>query len=380
MKIAFLYTIGRLRRAEKVAQGIAPTDFFYGSEELRAKGHEIALFEIPEQPQRSLASRLIETIGNLGIFRARLPMKVTGKQLAQTREIAEAVSQFDVVVVAGTGTAFAMDIWRFLGRVKCPVVGIHCGFLNISYTPSRRWITSFLLNRTWTMLFGDGEYQPLIDLFGVNPERVYVNQCGTDTHFWTPGNGDGGGDYVLAVGNDGRRDYDVLMQAAARCQVPFMVVTTRTIKETIPPNVKIVAGHLWTEILTDVELRDLFRKAKCVVTPLVETKQPSGQSVCLQAMACGRPAILTRTEGLWSERIMRDDENVLLVPPYDPEALSTAIHRIFADARLEARLGQAGRESVCRELTMEHYAERLEEFIQTRVLSLEKRTATAPVS
>jgi glycosyltransferase involved in cell wall biosynthesis len=90
-------------------------------------------------------------------------------------------------------------------------------------------------------------------------------------------------------------------------------------------------------------------------------------------MACGKPVILTRTAGLWSNRLLRDGENVLLVPPGDSEAMCGAIDRIFADSLLEARLGTAGREIVCRELTMRHYAERLEALIERTVLPAEGR-------
>ena len=46
--------------------------------------------------------------------------------------------------------------------------------------------------------------------------------------------------------------------------------------------------------------------------------QPSGQSVTLQASACARPVVLSRTRGLWDPDRLRDGENVLLVPPGRP--------------------------------------------------------------
>ena len=33
--------------------------------------------------------------------------------------------------------------------------------------------------------------------------------------------------------------------------------------------------------------------------PLVETLQPSGQSVALQSMSMGLPVLITKTEGFW---------------------------------------------------------------------------------
>ncbi|MDR3400927.1 MAG: glycosyltransferase family 4 protein [Chthoniobacter sp.] len=372
MRIGFLYSGGRLRRVEKVAAGTAPTEFFYGSEELRARGHEVPLFEMPEQTKRTLASRVVDR------FRAQLPVKFTGELLDQARELAAAVSRCDVLVVAGSGEAFVAEVWRLMGKIECPVVGIHCGLLNVNYSPIRKWTTRFLLNRTWTMLFGDGEFQPMIDFFGLDAGRVFVNQCGIDVHFWTPG--EIHGDYVLAVGNDGRRDYELLMKAAARCRQNFVVVTRMAIKEPVPPNVRLVTGDFRQEILSDQELRALFQNARCIVTPLIESRQPSGQSVCLQAMACGRPVILTRTEGLWSKSL-RDGENILLVPPYDVEAMVTAIDGVYANPQSAAALGAAGRETVRREWTTDLYAQRLEAFVTTKVLPAEARNgATTKVA
>jgi glycosyltransferase involved in cell wall biosynthesis len=182
-----------------------------------------------------------------------------------------------------------------------------------------------------------------------------------------------GGNYVLAVGNDGRRDYELLLKAAAQCKREFIIVTRAEIKGTVPPNVKIMAGDFREEILSDVELRDMYRRARCIVTPLIETRQPSGQSVCLQAMGRGRPVTLTRTEGLWSESKMRDGENIVLVPPGEITAMTEAIERFCAEPELGNRLGCAGRETVCQDWTMRDYARRLEHFVKTRVL----RTADA---
>jgi glycosyltransferase involved in cell wall biosynthesis len=363
MRFAFLYTSGRLRRAEKVATGLAPTDFFYGSEELRALGHEVNLLELSEDNTRTFFSRVVD------FFTAHMPMKVTGAQINQVLSLSAAISSCDVLVVAGSGPAFAADILRVFGKIRCPVVGIHCGLLNVKYTPLRRWITHYLLNRTWTMLFGDGEFEPLINYFRVNPERVIVNQCGIDTDFWTPATAgeEGVGNYVLAVGNDGRRDYELLLKAAAQCRRQFIILTRAEIKGPIPPNVKIMTGDFREEILSDLELRDLYRRALCVVTPVIETLQPSGQSVCLQAMACGRPVVLTRTEGLWSKSEVRDGENMVLVPPHNISAMAEAIERVCADPLLSDRLARAGRETVCREWTMRDYAKRLEQFVKDNV-------------
>ncbi len=85
------------------------------------------------------------------------------------------------------------------------------------------------------------------------------------------------------------------------------------------------------EILSDEELRDIYRGAKCVVIPPIDSLQPSGQSVCLQAMACGKAVIPTKTSGLWSETFMRYGSTILFVPPGEKDILIEKMKYIIND-------------------------------------------------
>ena len=53
--------------------------------------------------------------------------------------------------------------------------------------------------------------------------------------------------------------------------------------------------------------------------------QPSGYSVTLQAMACGKPVILTKTRGLWAPEIFVNFKNCILVNPYSQIEIEEAI-------------------------------------------------------
>ena len=97
--------------------------------------------------------------------------------------------------------------------------------------------------------------------------------------------------------------------------------------------------------ISDVDLRRLYNAARVVVVPLKDVYQPSGQSVTLQAMSCGRPVILSNIRGLWAPELLRDGENCLLVPPGDAVALGAAIGRVRFDPALAIRLGRAARQT-----------------------------------
>jgi glycosyltransferase involved in cell wall biosynthesis len=358
LKIAFVYYKGRIRRLEGVKEGRVASEFFLGAVELMARGHETGLVEVdwldrPSTWMQSAADRL---------FRWQLlPSRVSGPVLTAVWEKIGALREYDVIVATATPIANALGGLSAVGLLRKPVVGIHCGIVNYRHSWLRRKVNGFVLRRMWTHLYGEGELEDVREQFGARGDRVAVNQFGVDTSFWSPGETVEGG-YILTVGNDARRDYELLAEAARRIPEPFVVVTSRKIDGPLPPNFEIRKGDWHAETLSDEELRSLYRGARLVVIPLKDSPQPSGQSVCLQAMACGKPVVLTDTRGLWSREMMRDGENVLLVPPGDADALVRTIQRLMEDSGERGRIGRRARETACAEGNIEGFALRLEEL------------------
>ena len=94
------------------------------------------------------------------------------------------------------------------------------------------------------------------------------------------------------------------------------------------------------------QLRGLYRAARFVVIPLQDVDQPSGQSAALQAMACGKAVILTRTRGLWEAAYMRHMETCYLVDPGDVDNLRNGIEYLWTNPREAERIGLNGRRLV----------------------------------
>ena len=80
-------------------------------------------------------------------------------------------------------------------------------------------------------------------------------------------------------------------------------------------------------------------------------------NVLVEAMACGLPVVTTPVSGI--PELVRAEDNGLLVPPDDPEAVAEALLRLRTDPELASRLGRAGRESVLRRFDGDHLARRL---------------------
>ena len=277
--------------------------------------------------------------------------------LRGTRSLLPELREADVVVGTTTATAVALAAWRRVGRLRPPLVGIVAGLLNRPWGRARRLTTLPLLRAMHAMLYGPGEAPGLLALDPRLAGRVHVNPFGVDTSFWSPGGSPVGS--VLAIGNDGHRDWETLLRAAPSIDAEVRILTRHPPPATLPANVRWEPADWHRSLLSDADVRDAFRSASVVVVPVKDVPQPSGQSVTLQASACARPVVLTRTRGLWDPDGLRDGENVLLVPPGDPIALAAAVTRVLSDRGFGEAVGATARESVATTASVERYAERL---------------------
>lgn len=155
-------------------------------------------------------------------------------------------------------------------------------------------------------------------------------------------------DYIIAAGRS-YRDYATLVQAVAGTGIRTLIVCGKAGPGVapLPPEV---------EVITDIPLQklsELLAQSRAVVTPLFDRKISTGQSVLLQGMALGRPAITTRTSG--TEDYVVDGKSGLFVPPGDAVALRQAILRVWNDEALANRLGAAGRAQMEQENLPVHY-------------------------
>lgn len=82
----------------------------------------------------------------------------------------------------------------------------------------------------------------------------------------------------------------------------------------------------------------------------------------LEALACGKPVVATRV-GSISESV-HDGQNGYLVPPGDADALADRVVDLFVDRNLARRLGQAGRQMVIDQWSLDRMVRGYEELIE----------------
>lgn len=268
-----------------------------------------------------------------------------------------------VVISTVDACGLPLALLKRLGVLRSRLIYISQGLSDrIAAYGSEKWLSRFyrrlLLGVDQLVTFSPGAQQGLADWLGVRVDSILVCPFGTDCAFWhntaPPGRL---GDSIVSVGSDAGRDYQTLLAASG--DLPLHIITRQHLPVQDRPTVTHTTEH------SPSELRDIYSSARFVVIPLHDLDQPSGQSAALQAMACGKAVILTKTRGWWGETILRDDENCVAVPPGSVEALRHAMERLWSDPELCAHLGRKAREIVVASFSEARMAERLSDLIAT---------------
>lgn len=348
MKVAFVYAGGRHLRGTD-----GPSDFFYGARELPSlSGWSVDCLELDDKPADPLTGLIAGRL--LGNY---VPPRTSADWIARTRRLLPQLEGYDVVVATATEISFGLALWKELGLFKKPLVGILCGAVNFPIgSDLRKAITARLMRRMQAVLFADPEEAEIRKRFKPDAHGIQSGWFGVDDTFWIPPSTDGNRSGVLAVGNDGRRDYATLVEAARILpEIPFTVVTRLDAHDNLPTNVLWRRGDWKENALSDEGLRDLYQTAACVLVPLRESLQPSGQSVAMQAMMCGAPVVITKTAGWWGSEVIRDGKEVRLVHPENAEELAAAIQASVSTVSVHA----ARNALLAAKWTTQGFAERL---------------------
>ena len=200
--------------------------------------------------------------------------------------------------------------------------------------------------------------------YGVPAEKLVDDVQEVDERFFSPATPHGAR-VVSAVGWE-ERDYATLLRAAAgldaRVELAVgsiaMAGDSADLRERIgelvgaalPPNVAVGTK-------TPAELRELYAASSCVVVPVREAGFDAGVTAAVEAMASGRPVVVSRTEGLAD--LFVDGEQGVFVEPGDPDALRASIERLLDDPAEAERMGRAARALVERRHRLDDRVDRV---------------------
>ncbi|MGE5658581.1 MAG: glycosyltransferase family 4 protein [Actinomycetota bacterium] len=189
--------------------------------------------------------------------------------------------------------------------------------------------------------------------------RVWVLLDQTDTKFFTPGptSPDKQRPTIASVGLE-KRDYRLLAEATSDLDVDVKIsgfskdaiALARAFPETLPANMS-RQFYPWPELL------QLYRDADLVAIALTDNLYAAGIQVFLEAMACQRPVVITRTQGLVD--YLAPPGIATIVNPGDATGLREAIVQLLNNPQEAQAQAQRGYEQVVQHHNSEEYVEQL---------------------
>jgi glycosyltransferase involved in cell wall biosynthesis len=194
----------------------------------------------------------------------------------------------------------------------------------------------------------------------VPSERLHHVPLGVDAEFFQPTSDPPQPGLVVTAGNDRHRSHALLVSVIAEVQrrhpSAHLELATR-----LPVQVPASIGQRRIG-LNEGQIAQMYRRAALVVVLTRPNVHASGLTVTLEAMASGRPVVVTDTPGL--SDYVSDGVTGLLVPPGDLWAAARAIESLLADPDRARAMGLQGRRTVDRAFTTEVQAARLAELMR----------------
>ncbi|MEU3846966.1 glycosyltransferase family 4 protein [Micrococcus terreus] len=293
----------------------------------------------PVMPARSAAHRKVRDVIE---HRSGVAWDLAVRGIRQARPA-------DAVLAILEDKAVAPSILKRRHRTpyaQLPLVTVSCWWaeeLKNGTTARRRDILRTLSGVDAVIVFSANQREIFADA-GYPADRVHPVRFGVDPSWYCPAPPVETSVHprpvqVLASGVDRGRDFDTLAEAARLLpHLTFTVVTQAGRVRNPPPNM-----ILKTPVSME-EHRTLLRSAELVVVPTHDLAYPTGQSVLLEAMACGRPAAVTGTDAMTD--YIRDGESNLRLPLADARGVARVIGDAMGDSEFRNRIGDSARRLV----------------------------------
>jgi len=288
----------------------------------------------PRQTLAMLADRLGATFQQpdggaaSAVDRLRCRLVGTPECWAMARRLAAQLDEQDVIFCSSEGIGFPIAAAsRRRGRPRLAIY-IH----NVDRPRTRAALKLFRLGSKVDLFLTNSRAQTdfLRSSLRVPESRLLLFDDQTDVQFFTPGPPTPGKrrPVVASVGLE-QRDYRTLAEATRDLDVDVRIsgfssdaaVQARAFPDDLPANME-RRFYEWPELV------QLYRDADVIAVSLFPCRYAAGITTVMEAMACRRPLVVTRTEGL--ANIVSPDF-ARLAQPGDADGLRRAIVDLLAD-------------------------------------------------
>ena len=270
-----------------------------------------------------------------------------------------ALNAADVVCSTVDTVGLPLVLLRAAHLVRPPLVYVSIGLperlARVTHRRTARRYADALRRVTTFVSYSEHEVSLLRELVGgaAGPPVVFV-PFGVDVGWFAPAAAVEPDVDVVSIGADPQRDFALLLRIAERhAERHFRIVAGRDAARALgtpPANV---------ELEVDIplrEVRDRLARARVVALQVRANSYSGATTVLLQALATGKPVVVSRTPAIASGYGLVDGANCMLVEPGDEAAFERALLQLLDDPSTAARLGVEARLTAELELSWERYA------------------------
>ena len=336
MTIKYIFKSGRKIRLN--SSDDYPEEFFYGYNYFKNKGIKVDLIEEKDLylfDKRGIEDYFNKLLNLLIDFPFYHFIKLIRKNNLTL------LNDSNIILVSTNSMGLALGLLKNLGFIKKPVLFLAMGIIPIGANFLKVKFYKFLLKNMHVICLSKKEKNYLVKK--LDNRNIFYLPFGIDNKYWKPNLKDTKiKNYVFAIGNDYSRDWITLINSWD-IDFPKLKIFTSSSIETNKENVEIIRAEWGKQIFTDNEIKNLYLQASFVIIPLKDTIQPSGQSCCLQAMACGKPVIMSKIKGLWDGKSLENGKNIIFVQPGSTISLKKAIKKLIYNKTLQKKLSLNGK-------------------------------------
>ena len=326
-KITYIFSKGRINRLNNDNYA---EDFFYGARFLLNKGFNVQILEFNNiNSVKKKIEYYLSKLVSLPLYIFSITNKENYRKLKET--------DYLVLISESAGFASLLLLILLKKRYKITtylfVMGLYSKEMKFKFFNKTHKFLIKLLEKYIDHLFflGIEELNYAIKEYGSSKKYSFL-PFHIDTNFWFVKHFEiNKNNKILFIGNDGNRDYNLLIDIVTKMpDHEFIIVTSnQKVLESNLENVEYINGSWDKEKITDLELKKVYSKAKLVILHLKETFQPSGQSVALQAMSIGVPVLISKTIGFWDRENFIDNENIFFIDNDSPDEWKNKIEYLI---------------------------------------------------
>lgn len=357
--ILYIFGFGRskLINSEKVY----PNDFFYGYFSVKDKYSDTNFIEFESGIKKNFFNKILSIISK--ILRKVTKLSFFFENICTYKNFKILINSDKVVLTndrIGLSTLPFLIFIKLIKKTETTVIvmGLLAKQTNTlkSHILQRLFLIIFFKTITNFMFLSKGEFQQAEVSYLKYKHKFHFTPFCIDTQFWSKKEEKRNRSQILFVGNDGRRDYELVVEIADSLpQYDFIFITSNINKEQIKSrNVKLFKGHWNKQILSDQEMKDIYAKSALSIIPIHNSYQPSGQSVALQSMSMGVPVAITQTDGFWDKELFSDSTNIFFVDKNILSIWTQSIIKIMSDLKLHEKISSEAIKTI-----EEHYTSEL---------------------